>query len=99
MGFFIQLDLLGGGGCSDCDTLSYYLLIVVFSSVIEAEAGVLQCGKQWFLQTFDFWWEWKFKRNGREVAVVAYLDCIHDLVSIIFIAFIGNTLLPGSSAH
>ena len=37
--------------------------------------------------------------NGMEVAVVAYLDCIHDLVSIIFIVFIGNTLLPGSSAH
>ena len=38
-------------------------------------------------------------RNGTEVAVVAYLDCIHHLVSIIFIVFIGNTLLPGSSAH
>ena len=37
--------------------------------------------------------------NGMEVAVVAYLDCIHDLVSIIFIVFIGNTLLPGSLAH
>ena len=77
----------------------------MFSSVIETEAGVLQCRKQWFLQMSDFWWgiqvffgmEWN--RNGMEVAVVAYLDCIHDLVSIIFIVFIGNTLLPGSSAH
>ena len=76
---------------------------MVFSSVIEAEVGVLQCGKQWFLQTFDFWWGifsgMERNRNGTEVAVVAYLDCIHDLVSIIFIAFIGNTLLPGSSVH
>ena len=72
----------------------------MLSSVIETEAGVHQCGKQWFLQTSDFWWgifsgtEWNTK--GMEVAVVAYLDCIHDLVSIIFIVFIGNTLLPGS---
>ena len=29
-------------------------------------------------------------RNGTEVAVVAYLDCIHDRVSIIFIVFIGR---------
>ena len=75
----------------------------MFSSVIETEAGVLQCGKQWFLQTFDFWWDifsgMEWNRNRTEVAVVAYLDCIHDLVSIIFIAFIGNTLLPRSSAH
>ena len=72
----------------------------MFSSVIETEAGVLQCGKQWFLQTFDFWWgifsETEQNRNGMEIAVVAYLDCIHDLI---FIVFIGNTLLPGSSAH
>ena len=75
----------------------------MFSSVIETEAGVLQCGKQWFLQTSDFWWGifsgMEQNRNGTEVAVVAYLDCIHDLVSIIFIVFIGNTLLPSSSAH
>ena len=38
-------------------------------------------------------------RNGTEVAVVAYLDCIHDRVSIIFIVFIGNTLLPGFSTY
>ena len=37
--------------------------------------------------------------NGTEVAVVAYLDCIHDRVSIIFIVFIGNTLLPGFSTY
>ena len=37
--------------------------------------------------------------NGAEVVVVAYLDCIHKLVSIIFIVFIGNTLLPGASAY
>ena len=37
--------------------------------------------------------------NGTEVAVVAYLDCIHDCVSIIFIVFIGNTLLPGFSTY
>ena len=75
----------------------------MLSSVIETEVGVHQCRKQWFLQTSDFWWgvfygmEWN--TNGIEVAVVAYLDCIHHLVSIIFIVYIGNTLLPGSSAH
>ena len=39
--------------------------------------------------------------NGTEteVAVVAYLDCIHELVSIMFILFIGNTLLRGISAY
>ena len=36
--------------------------------------------------------------SGRKVAVVAYLDCIGELVSIIFIVFIGNTPLPGASA-
>ena len=76
---------------------------LVLSSVIETEAEVHQCGKQWFLQTSDFWWGifsgTERNTNGMEVAVVAYLVCIHDLVSIIFIVFIGNTLLPGSSAH
>ena len=42
-------------------------------------------------------------RNGTEVAVVAqlYLDCIHELVSIIFIVFIGNNAngLRGASAY
>ena len=37
--------------------------------------------------------------NGTEVAVVAYLDCIHDRVSIIFIVFIGNTLYYPASQH
>ena len=30
---------------------------------------------------------------------MAYLDCIHDRVSIIFIVFIGNTLLSGFSTY
>ena len=38
-------------------------------------------------------------RNGTEVEVVAYLDCIHELVSIILSVFIGNTRLPGVSAY
>ena len=39
-------------------------------------------------------------RNGTEVEVVAYLDCIHELVSIILRVFIGNTRLPaGVSAY
>ena len=75
----------------------------MLTSVIETEAGVHQCEKQWFLQTSEFWWDifsgTEQNTNGMEVAVVAYLDCIHDLVSIILIVFIGNTLLPGSSAH
>ena len=37
--------------------------------------------------------------NGTEVAVLAYLDCIHDRVYIIFIVFIENTLLPGFSTY
>ena len=37
--------------------------------------------------------------NGMEIAVVAYLDCIHELVSITFIVFIRNTRLPGTSAY
>ena len=37
--------------------------------------------------------------NGTEVAVVAYLDCIHEPVSIIFIVFIGNILLSGALAY
>ena len=37
--------------------------------------------------------------NGTKVAVVAYLDCIHKLVSIIFIVFIRNTRLLGASAY
>ena len=57
----------------------------MFSSVIETEAGVLQCGEQWLLQTSDIWWGifsgTEQNRNRTEVAVVAYLDCIHDLVS------------------
>ena len=28
---------------------------------------------------------------------MAYLDCIHELVSTIFTVFIGSTLLPGAS--
>ena len=37
--------------------------------------------------------------NGTEIVVVAYLDCIHELVSITFIVFIRNTRLPGTSAY
>ena len=36
-------------------------------------------------------------RNEMEAAVVAYLDCIYELVSIIFTVFIRNTRLPGTS--
>ena len=60
-------------------------------------------GNSGFCKRLTFWWGFfsgmEQNRNGMEVGGVAYLDCVHDLVSIIFIVFIGNTLLPGSSAH
>ena len=34
-----------------------------------------------------------------EIAVAAYLDCIHKLISITFVVFIRNTFLPGYSAY
>ena len=37
--------------------------------------------------------------NGTEIAVGAYLDYIHEFVSITFIVFIGNTHLPGAPAY
>ena len=59
----------------------------MFSSVIETEAGVLQCGKQWFLQTSDFWWGifsgTEQNRNGMEVAVMAYLTLIVFMTSFL----------------
>ena len=41
----------------------------------------------------------KWNRKWTENAVVAYFDCIHQLVSIIFIVFIRNTRLPGTSVY
>ena len=37
--------------------------------------------------------------NGTEVAVVAYLDCIHELISVILIVFIENTLYYPAPQH
>ena len=34
-----------------------------------------------------------------EIAVVAFLDRIHELACIIFIVFIRNNLLPDTSTH
>ena len=37
--------------------------------------------------------------NGTDFAVMAYVDCVHELVSIIFIVFIRNTRLLRASVY
>ena len=44
-------------------------------------------------------WGMFAERNKTEIVAVAYLDCLHQLVSIIFIVFIRNTNLPGASVY